>query len=170
VKDYRDEDRAMRAKLERNSGGGQRVDMAGLVNQLTKIHDRRALPGMGAYAMIRLLQSNGGAEGREARAHNRAHDAFMNKLGDFDRLHPDSAMARRVPASETSGIPANQRDDARDQPFVTPVVAGRTYVAAGDGGSRMDSDQQTRDDYLPDSLSVEEMASLASAMAARRYY
>jgi len=29
--------------------------MAGMVNQLTKIHDTRALPGMGAYAMIRLF-------------------------------------------------------------------------------------------------------------------
>ena len=88
VRDYSAEDREQRERLERNSGGGQRANVVGMVNQLAKIHDKRALPGLSAYGVIRLLQSNGGAQAKAARRHNRAHDAFL------ERLHPGSELAR----------------------------------------------------------------------------
>jgi hypothetical protein len=88
VRDCSAEDREQRERLERNSGGGQRANVVGMVNQLAKIHDKRALPGLSAYGVIRLLQGNGGAQAKAARRHNRAHDAFL------ERLHPGSELAR----------------------------------------------------------------------------
>jgi predicted YcjX-like family ATPase len=105
LKDYSAEDRAMREKLERNSSAGQRVNMAGMVNQLVKVHDKRALPGMSAYGVIRLLQNNGGAQARAARRHNRAHEEFL------ERLHPDSTLRRAV--EQVRDAPGSMNGDGR---------------------------------------------------------
>jgi hypothetical protein len=103
MRDWTEEDRQQRERLERNSSAGQRVNMAAVVNDLAKVHGNREMPGLSAYGVIRLMQHNGGAQGREARRHNRAHEAF-------ERLHPDSPL-RRAAAPAAA---AEQRPDVEE--------------------------------------------------------
>jgi hypothetical protein len=154
MKDYRAEDRRQRERLERNTGAGTRVNMAAQVNALAKGRAGREMPGLSAYGVIRLLQSNGAAEAREARRHNRAHDAYLARAFD-----PPPEPDRNIPGD----------DPPYDDRYVTPIVEGRTYVSVGEGGTTGVSGS-ARAMYEPEGISVEGMRALALAKAAASRY
>ena len=88
MKDWTADDRRHRERLERNSSGGVRADRVGSLNKMFCDHMARELPGLGAYGVIRLMQDKG----------SRQHDAFEKAGGleGFNRLHPDSDLARNA--------------------------------------------------------------------------
>ena len=52
MRDYREEDRRVRERLERQSSGGRRADVAGTLNKLISNQAARELPGLDAYGTI----------------------------------------------------------------------------------------------------------------------
>ena len=157
----------MRKRLESRSFAGERVDRAGMLNKVVAGDELQGRVGLSSYLLLMMAQQG---HDRHVRQLNKAHD-----LVGFDRLHPSSPMRRRVPASPTSDIPANERDDARDDRIGSELRAGRVR----DTGGGMDANARTRADYSgqgvrpvePEWLTVEQMATLAAARAlASRYF
>jgi hypothetical protein len=130
-----------------------------MLNKISSGDAAHGLPGVAALLLLR--QARQGHE-RHIRKLNRAHD-----LGGFNRLHPDSPLARRVSASPTSDIPANQRDDARDDRYVSELRAERVRDTGG-----MDADRRTRGDFWDgqDIITLEEMRARTLAALHRRYW
>jgi hypothetical protein len=121
---FTDEDKAMRARLElQSSGDGRRLDVAGVLNALTKIDATRQAPGFEAINSIRERQRRAG---RSSSAHNAAHAEFTKAVAagtceGFNRLFPRSAAP----------VPANiiGDDDARSEP-VGPTLSARRLLDA----------------------------------------
>ena len=166
MRDFKAEDRAQRAKLERQSSAGQRADIVGSLNKIAAGDARRELPGVLAY---RALMAAQGGHARDVARLNKRHDLLM-RTGRLDRIHPDS-LARA--AAERPRVSAAEEDDARDSLYVTPLKAGRVPDADGsmvaDAGTRAGhwDDQGVH----PRTFTIEEMAALAAAQVrASRYF
>jgi hypothetical protein len=179
MKDYRQEDRRHRERLEKQSISEGRADVAGALNRLAS-GDAQGMPGVAAYLLLQAAQRT---HGRHIAKLNKAHDRAM-AAGKFNRLHPNSELARRlVPASPTSDIPISEQDDAR-RDRIGPNL--RDYVPVRDASGGMDSDAQTRRELFSGQggrelgvgqmaetlrLTVEQMRALAVAqVVASRYF
>lgn len=98
--DYTAEDRRVRARLERNSSAGQRVDVVGRLNTVAAGDASRQLPGLAAYQLLKAVQ----ARGRDISGLHEKHDRMLatGRLDDgegerLDRIHPGPRAAAEGP-------------------------------------------------------------------------
>lgn len=98
--DYTAEDRRVRARLERNSSAGQRVDVVGRLNTVAAGDASRQLPGLAAYQLLKAVQ----ARGRDISRLHEKHDRMLatGRLDDgegerLDRIHPGPRAAAEGP-------------------------------------------------------------------------
>jgi hypothetical protein len=107
MRDFREEDKAVRSRLEKQSSGGARLNMADRLNRMAAGDARQGLPGLAAYLLLRGIQ----ARGRDIDRRYAKHDRLMaaGKLGKgegepLDRLHPsERAKSAHGPNSAAAG-------------------------------------------------------------------
>jgi hypothetical protein len=100
MRDFREEDKAVRSRLEKQSSGGARLNMADRLNRMAAGDAAQGLPGITAYALIMAAQQ---AHGRHVRKLNKTHDRAIaaGKLDGgegerLDRIHPASVAAAEL--------------------------------------------------------------------------
>jgi hypothetical protein len=125
------EAKAARARLElQSSGDGRRLNVAGVLNALTKIDATRQAPGFEALNSIRERQRRAG---RSASAHNASHDAFTKAVAagtseGFNRLFPRHKLAAASAAPTTANIIGD--DDARSERYTPNLAEARRLLDA----------------------------------------
>jgi hypothetical protein len=137
MKDYTAEDKAMRKRLEARSVDLGRAPVVEALNKASSLDSIQK----NASLVLHALRISAQGHRRTISALNAAHDTALAKAAaeqSFNRLHP---LSRRVPASETTDIPRNERDDARND-RIGPDLRDFSPVQDRDGS--MDADAQTR--------------------------
>ena len=139
--DWSKADAEQRARLERNSHPGTHANRAADLNKVAGYHASREMPGLGAYGVIRLLQSNrivkqtpvqSGASYGEARLDPQRPTPTRSNFDTGNwRIGQDTSP-------EAEGAP-----DARDERFISELKAGKIRDSAGS----MDADARTRGDH-----------------------
>jgi hypothetical protein len=59
MRDFTEEDKATRSRLERQSSGGRGADVCGILNKMAAGDASAALPGLAAYVLLRGMQARG---------------------------------------------------------------------------------------------------------------
>jgi len=154
MRDYTKEDRQHRERLEKNSSAGVR---ANVVDALNRIGENDDVQRSAADVLLGLRKAAQG-RARTVREMNARHDA-LQRGSNFETWQDDPGQ--REPS----------RFDQGEQ-FDPTLTAGRISDAAGS----MATDARTRDHWdgqgvHPQTLSLEQMRSLAAAQVmARRYW
>jgi hypothetical protein len=153
MKDYRAEDRAQRARLEKQASVGQRADIVGHLN---RVSEDDVTIQRGAIPVLTKLRAD--AQGRRVRiaSRNQRHD-LLHKAGIFQE-QPEQDKTNPGP------------DPAYGDRYVSPT---RAAMAPGAEGG-VSSDARTERDYYggqgvktaePTFLTIEAMRHLARARA-----
>jgi hypothetical protein len=186
MRDFTAEDKAQRARLEKQASVGDRANVVGNINRVS-VDD--TLFQRSAVAVLTRFPAGAQGRRRTVGEMNARHDAYLAKSERLDRLHPSSQLARAEASfrPQPSQDPDREGDDpASRERFVTPLREGETYDRVMDADGSMDADARTRASHFAGQgvkdlsladmkerliLSLEQMRALSFAkLASSRYW
>lgn len=166
MKDYTKEDKAQRARLEKQASVGERDDIVGRLNHVTFAD---AVFQRSAGDMLSSFRASAQGHRRTVNDLNARHDVMMAKAAveAFNRMDPIKRAVASGFRAQPKQAPDTEGDDAAiDERYVSPLRASKVPGAEGS----MNADAQTRREYEP-RITVEGMRAIAIAKAwSSRYW
>jgi hypothetical protein len=157
---WTEQDKAQRARLEKQSPSAGRRDLAGIINSMVTQDAASEMAGIDAILGIRKAQR---LSRRTASDHNRAYEIFERAAAEgFNRLHPQRKPAAPAPVDADRIGP----DDAHRDRIGPDLEAKRLLDAAGALAS---GDPRAKDHWpsgQPEAIAAEWLLTAARALVA----
>jgi hypothetical protein len=157
--DWSTEDRLVRERLERQSSGGQRLHVAGVLNAIAAIHTAKEAPD--GFMALNAIRNRQRLAGRSSSAHNAAHERFAKVA--MESFNPRNKLADAAPvAANIIG-----EDDARSQRYTPDLAEAKKLL---DAAGRLASGDPRARDYRsggqPESIAAEFLLDAARVLVA----